>query len=319
MKRLVSIVMSTFNESEFELQNSIDSILNQTYDTIEFIIVHDNPSDIKTRELLLKNESKDKRIKLIINNRNIGLAESLNKGISFAKGDIIARMDADDISMPNRIETQISHLDEHMLDVVSSNCIYIDENNQIIGGKSDIPTKPNSLRRILPYGSSIIHPSVMFKKQVFMDVGGYRNFDVAQDYDLWLRILTGNYKIGSINEPLLHYRLREKSISYQKKYKQFLTSKYQVKLYKQRKVSGKDEFSHSSLETFLSENNYYNEKNKSKFLNSFRTLDNAFLMLRKKDYVKGFFTCIKAFVGHKHLREILKNLAVYRIVKYIYS
>ena len=126
----MSVIMSCYNERKPDIIKSINSILEQTYKLFEFIIIVDNPKNNEIIETIKK--FKDKRIKVIINEKNIGLAESLNKGISIAKGKYIARMDADDISLPNRFKIQFDYLESHPdIDVVGSNRITIDENDEI--------------------------------------------------------------------------------------------------------------------------------------------------------------------------------------------
>ena len=103
----VSVIMSAFNEEIEYIQLAIDSILNQTFKDFEFIIILDNPSNETLKNYLISRKQEDCRIKFYANEKNIGLANCLNKGISLAKGDLICRMDADDISLPNRLEIQV--------------------------------------------------------------------------------------------------------------------------------------------------------------------------------------------------------------------
>lgn len=109
----VSVIMSVYKEPVEWLHESIDSILNQTFTDFEFIIICDNPSYDEGIALLYAYKEKDHRIVLIENEKNLGLTKSLNKGITVAKGDFIARMDADDISLPERFEKQMSLLEKH--------------------------------------------------------------------------------------------------------------------------------------------------------------------------------------------------------------
>ena len=109
----VSIIMSVYNEIETEVELSINSILNQTYLNLEIIIVIDNPNNEALIKKIKKYSEKDNRIKCIYNDKNIGLANSLNKGLKISTGDYIARMDADDISYPLRIEKQVEYLEKN--------------------------------------------------------------------------------------------------------------------------------------------------------------------------------------------------------------
>lgn len=111
--RSVSVVMSIYNEQESWLKMSIDSILHQTYSNFEFIIVNDNPQRTLNRNLIEHYQKLDERIVYIENHVNIGLTKSLNLAIAVAKGDYIARMDADDYSFPTRLEKQITFLSKN--------------------------------------------------------------------------------------------------------------------------------------------------------------------------------------------------------------
>ena len=116
MEKLISVIMSAYNEREIEFESSINSILNQNYENIELIIVNDNPQNEKLGHYL--NNISDKRVKLIKNDSNIGLVSSLNKALSICNGEYIARMDADDISYKNRFQEQIVFLETGKYDLI---------------------------------------------------------------------------------------------------------------------------------------------------------------------------------------------------------
>ena len=113
MNNEISVIMSCYNETEKELSESINSILSQTFKNIEFIIVDDNPTNTTLKNLLIK-YGNDKRVKLVFNDTNLGLAQSLNKAIDISTGEYIARMDADDIALPTRFEAQLEFLENNM-------------------------------------------------------------------------------------------------------------------------------------------------------------------------------------------------------------
>lgn len=320
MNELISVIMSTYNENFDQLTIAIESILNQTYSHFEFIIVLDNPNNQEIFDLLKKYKNSDHRIKLIINEKNEGLAFSLNKAIDSASGCYIARMDADDKSMETRLEEQIKYLIDNRLDVVSTNCIYIDENGVQIGTKSQIPILPNELKRILPFGSSIIHPSVLMSKVAFDNVGGYRGFRTAQDYDLWLRMLSYGYNIGSIDKPLIYYRIRSNSISGENRFKQCLTSEYQRKLYKERLGNPySDSFSYKHYESYLSEHGLYNNEKIEFFLKAYSFFEGAFNCISKKRYLKGFINILKAMLYHSSMRTSIIKLFIYKFFVMFYT
>ena len=124
----ISVLMSAYNEPINYVQQAVDSITAQTYKNIEFIIIVDNPDNQPLIDLLSQAVEKDPRINIVINEKNIGLAMSLNKALHLSTGDIIARMDADDISKPNRLEIELNYLLCHNLDVIGCAIEKIDEN-----------------------------------------------------------------------------------------------------------------------------------------------------------------------------------------------
>lgn len=185
MSKKVSIVMGVYNESKL-IEGAIDSILNQTYNSFEFIIVDDGSTD-QTQEII--QSYSDDRIKYIKNSKNRGLAYSLNKGIKHSEGEYIARMDADERCSPNRLQEQVEHLEQNKsTKVVASWYTVVDAEGQKIVDKKISEKKVFSLEKLLKEGAEIAHGSVMMRKDSVKEIGGYREeFDLAQDYDLWLR------------------------------------------------------------------------------------------------------------------------------------
>jgi len=205
----VSVIMSVYNEEQF-LKESVDSILNQTFKNFEFIIIDDGSTD-RTPEIL--KHYKDKRLK-IINQENMGLTKSLNKGVKLAHGEYIARMDADDISELSRIEKQVEALEiaKDVAVVASWYSIIDEEGNEII--KEKIPCRMKELSRMFQKSNPFCHGSVMMRRDILKKVGLYREkFRYAQDYDLWLRMLAKGYQFYVIPEFLYRLRISRKAIS----------------------------------------------------------------------------------------------------------
>ena len=169
LKPLITVLMSVYNGERY-LHEAIESILNQTFTDFEFLIINDGSTD-STRDIITSYT--DSRIRLIDNEQNIGLTKSLNKGIDLARGKYIARMDADDISMPERLEVQYNFLEKNIeYSLVSSGAYLIDENNNQIGELY----RPYNYEMILGYiffFNPIIHPSVLFEKKEIIECGKY--------------------------------------------------------------------------------------------------------------------------------------------------
>lgn len=205
-KPLVSVVMPVFNAERFA-HKAIESILNQTLQDFEFIIINDASQD-KTPAIIRSYIKKDKRIRLINNDHNLKIAHSLNIGISAAKADLIARMDADDVSHhPRRLETQYLFLKKHpKVAIIGTNISVVDKDGKEIW-KREYRTGSKDLKKIMFLYSPFAHPTVMFRKKVFEEFGGYNPQMVpCEDIDFWFRIGT-KYDFGNIPRIFLKYTL----------------------------------------------------------------------------------------------------------------
>ncbi len=184
----ISIILSTWNGAEF-LSKSIESVLEQTYKNFEFIIVDDGSTD-RTPEILRDYAKRDPRIKIITNDENIGLTKSLNKAIRVAHGKYIARQDADDISLPQRLEKQIEYLLNHPEIKVLGTFGYLIAQEAKILGKEIVPVSSQAIKKTLIKRNPFIHSSVMIEKEIIDKIGRYNErFKTSQDYELWFRIL----------------------------------------------------------------------------------------------------------------------------------
>lgn len=209
---IISIIMSTYND-EKHLEESIISILNQSFEDFEFIIINDGSTD-GSQKIIDKYAEKDHRI-VSIYHENLGLTKSLNKGLKIARGEFIARQDSDDISHPDRIKQQYEFMKENIKTIV---CFcwtkVIDEFGDEIG-EIRFFTKPDKIKRTLKKGKNIYtHGSAMFRKEPVLRLGGYNDtIRSAQDLDLWLRLLNNNLQLGAVDRFLYNWRLHDNSIS----------------------------------------------------------------------------------------------------------
>jgi glycosyltransferase involved in cell wall biosynthesis len=210
----ISVIMSVYNCEKY-LKESVDGILSQTFSDFEFIIINDGSAD-KSREIL--ESYKDSRIRLF-NNQNKGLTKSLNEAIGYSNGEYIARMDADDISLPERFEKQIKFLDANPECAMCGTWAeFIDEDGKYLRDYNT-PVTDSEIKKEILFHNPFIHPSVMIRKSVFEKVGLYdTSFRYAQDYELWTRIAI-KFKTGNIPEKLLRYRLLKEGITKSKNFK----------------------------------------------------------------------------------------------------
>jgi len=208
--------MSVYNGQKY-LRQAIESILNQTFKDFEFIIINDDSTD---SSLEIIQSCTDPRIKLINNQTNLGLTKSLNIGIKQAQGKYIARLDADDISLTNRLAEQYEYLKKHPdITIIGSDVELIDENNKTICQRQLIHN-PDQIKFGLIFYNQLMHSSIFFKKSAVEQIGGYNeNFKYTQDYELYSR-LSKKYKISNLNQILIKHRTHSQSISQSKKTQQ---------------------------------------------------------------------------------------------------
>jgi hypothetical protein len=200
----VSVLMSVFNGESY-LKESMESILNQTFSDFEFIIVDDGSTDSTAK--ILRNY-RDPRLVLLHNEQNIGLTRSLNRGLTYVRGDFIARQDADDVSLPYRLERQVAFLKAHpAVGILGSYCRLIDGEGRRLW-LYQVPTHDLHIRWTSLLGNPFAHPSVMVRRDILTANGLCydETLSVAQDYDLWAKILR-HAQGANLSEPLILYRL----------------------------------------------------------------------------------------------------------------
>lgn len=229
----ISVVMSVFN-NEADLSDAVDSILTQTFTDFEFIIINDASTD-NSKILINKYSQKDSRIQIINNPHNIKLTASLNKAIAVAKGDYIARQDADDISLPTRLEKQLTYLDE-AVDVGAVGCFsqIIDEEGEVLQSLI-YPKNHDDIIKQHIVENQFIHGTLMFRNSLLNELGGYRNeFIFSQDYDLTLRAQEVSV-LNNIPETLYCSRFGSTRISSQKSHQQKAFSNMAIEFAKTRR------------------------------------------------------------------------------------
>lgn len=311
---MISVIMSVYNEKSIYVEKSIDSILNQTYNDLEMVIVLDSPDNETLLSILIEYTHKDARVKLLINDRNIGLAMSLNRAIEVAQGEYLARMDADDISKPERLERELEYLIKNELDVVSCVADKIDENGNVWGEIKPFNNRSEVIKDLLEIQNVIIHPTVLMRTDIIKSVGGYRNFPSCQDYDLWLRLVTNNNKIGIINENLFQFRKHRESVTATRRYNQVLNEKYIREMYHQRLKNGKDSYSEDNLKKFLNENGY-SDPHKRQLENEKLKQYGSGISLLKKCNVRGLWLVIRSLSSYSVRTSICVSISG-RVVKF---
>lgn len=205
-KPLISVIMATFNEPVIYIKEAIESILNQTYNNFEFIILDDSTNS-ETIEIL-NSYANEKRIILVRGNTRMGFVGALNKGLKIAKGEFIARMDGDDISSKDRFEKQLEYLDSHKnVDILGGNINIINESGVVLSQRV-YPSKGLSLRVGSIFRSPVAHPTVMFRRTIIENNIFYDDtFKKAEDTEFWFRLRNSGFNIENLPYNLLDFRI----------------------------------------------------------------------------------------------------------------
>lgn len=206
-----SVLMSVYYKEKPEyLKAAIDSILNQTVKTDDFVIVCDGPLNKGLDEVIADYVRTVPGLFNIYRiSENKGLAKALNNGILQCRNELIARMDSDDISAPDRIEKQLKAFEKYNADIVGANIIEFNGNIQNTGSRRDVPEFNEEITRFAKKRSPFNHPSVMYKKSAVINAGFYEDYRFFEDYNLWTTMLGMGYKGYNIQETLLYMRAGE--------------------------------------------------------------------------------------------------------------
>ena len=212
----VAVLMAVHNGEPY-LGEAVDSILGQTFGDFEFLVVDDGSSD-GTADILSDFARRDSRIRIVRNSENVGLTKSLNIALSLTDAAFLARMDADDISLPGRLGKQLDYMRSHAdCVVVGCRILSIDEDGDPICRERQ-GTTHDEIEKILfhGFGGAIPHPTAMMRGEVVKACGGYREeFPVAQDLDLWLR-MAEHGRLANLPDVLLKYRRHFAAVGWQR-------------------------------------------------------------------------------------------------------
>lgn len=201
----VSVLMPVYNGEKY-LELAVESILAQTFEDFEFLIINDGSTD-RTREILDRLAAKDARIR-VVHRENRGITPTLNELLRLARADLVARMDADDIALPERFAKQTRHLDENPeCALVASSVVIIDPDGRDLTTRA-VPLAHEEIVEgfLRGAGQFVFHPATMFRRKLALELGGYQErHPLAQDLDLFLRMSEVG-RLTNLAEPLLKYR-----------------------------------------------------------------------------------------------------------------
>jgi glycosyltransferase involved in cell wall biosynthesis len=207
----VTVLLAVKNGEPY-LRSAIESVLCQSLHDFELVFIDD--ASIDNSQAIIESLP-DRRIKFLKNKDNLGLTKSLNLGLQRAQGKYVARLDADDIMLPQRLQLQVEYLDKHpVIALVGGWAEVIDEHGKVIGHKQT-PTEPLLIKyEALTYGNPLTHSSIMFRRDAVAQLKGYdESFKYAQDYDLYSRLLRAGYRLANLDRILVKFRKHDGMLS----------------------------------------------------------------------------------------------------------
>lgn len=204
---LVSVIMATYNEPVHFIAQSIKSILTQTYTNLELLIADDSTS-ADTISTIDKLAEADNRIRIIRSNERMGFVGALNKCMDLAQGELIARMDGDDVSLPERLSIQVDFAKKNpQMGIFGGDMNIIDENANVLSERT-YPTSSSAIKRMFVFRSPFAHPTIMFRRSIIDNGFRYNpEYKRAEDIDFILRLFREGYKFSNTGKKLLNYRV----------------------------------------------------------------------------------------------------------------
>ena len=232
---VVSVLIAAYNCEAF-VQEAIASIQRQTLSEIEIVVVNDGSTD-KTSEIIRTLAAHDSRIRFIDMPENGGCVKAWRTGLEHCSAPYIARMDADDVAIEDRLAKQVSYLNRHPeIALIGGAAISIDENGRKIdlAGFSPIPITEPAIQRSLHLATPCYHPAWLVRRELYSALKGYRETTPSEDYDFILRAVSAGYRVGNIPDVIMMLRIRRGQASSVSSLKQRKMHNYVVSLYQQR-------------------------------------------------------------------------------------
>ena len=245
----ISVLMSVYKNDKPEwFETAMMSMVNQTLKPDEIVLLVDGPVGEELREKIHELAKNNKIIKLIENEKNKGLGLTLQQGILECKNDLIARMDADDYSVPTRLEEELKFMQENDLDMVGSSVLeFVDDIENVVSEKK-VPCTQDEILNFAKSRNPFCHMTVIYKKDKVLEAGNYQHMLYCEDYYLWVRMLQKGCKVGNLSKPLVFMRTTKD-------------------MYKRR----------GGYKYFKNQNQLLNYMRKTKFISYFAYLKNKFI------------------------------------------
>jgi len=300
---MISVILPAYNAQD-TIAEAIQSIVDQTYEDWELIIINDGSTD-GTKSVI--QTFKDNRIKFYDNLGNKGLVFTLNRALSIARGFYIARMDADDISLPTRFEMQINYIEKYNLDLIGCMTERIDMNGNCVIPIANQSYSPTTITKCIKYDNCIAHPTWLGRKKIFEELGGYRNFHACEDYDFLLRAIRHNYKLGICDSIQLKYRENLNGISYSNLFKQRLSSKYF-----RDNINSIDSITEEDLNSYLQL--YNTPEQETKYIKGLKLFEDGVNSLRHKKF-SGLILIFRSIFISRYVGVRFTNLVKIQLIR----
>ena len=303
MGEKIAVLMTAYNEEKEWVCESMESVLGQTYGDLHLYVLLDNPENDALKDLLKSYEEKDSRVSFFVNEKNLGLVKSLNKLLDIVTEKYIARMDADDICEPSRLEREMKFLTDNNLDFVMTDCSFLYPNGERGCGQSLPDLIGEVFNEASAYGNVSLHNTWLMRKEVYASLKGYREVRFCEDYDFVLRAIQHKFSIGRMSEETVVYRLREGSVSSLNAKEQF--EKARLLRYMYRKGRSVSKISPEKLNDRFSS---YSMEQKEKFAEAKTEIDAFAGNLYAGSYVSAMGKAIKILLLSSEGRRLFFNL-----------
>lgn len=310
----ISVIMSTYNEKRTYLEEAIESIRKQTFKNFEFLIVLDNPNNEEIRQCIYEYALADQRIKVIVNEENIGLTKSLNKAIAVAKGKYMSRMDADDIMIATCLERELQIMKKENLDLVAASKKNIDENGKVLDVFVN-DFSPKQMKWLLPYDNSINHPTVLVRMEIVRQLNGYREIRSCEDYDLWIRMLCYGCRMRLLPSIFLLRRMRSDGVCESNAHQLYRSKRFVMMLYRKGKKNLLVLDDMSKYEQYMIKRESVMEQ--KRFNEAYELLYKGITLLKRREIGKFLVCYCKAIRKDRVMFCIFLNKLLYQMRRYM--
>ena len=297
----VSVIMTVYREKEGFVRQAIESILNQTLTDFQYIIILDDPDNDELKQVIHEYCKNDSRIHFIVNDRNMGCPLTKNKGILLSTTEYVAIMDADDVSYPDRLETQLKRMEKDEVDFLAGYVEVIDEEDTVLYRMDNLPVKHEDVVKKMRVNNCMPHPAWMLKKRSYLALDGYADIQGCEDYDLLLRAMNAGYKLGNCDRIILKYRLSQQSISRDNLYRQYLMMRYIQDKYFYHKLP------YNSYQEY--ENRKYTPEKAKRYAKAADAFQRALICKKRKQFAGVLINTAEIFISREYIEKIVRYLS----------